>query len=140
MAQTYRLALVNASTVIGAGLTLRRYLETTRARLSRMSTEAQQQLMDAGIRFLQFREAAKLRYTPKLHLMTHLLVDVVRFGNSLDTACWSDESMNQQFAAVSCAANTAVWTRRVLSTFSHEGGAWCCCCKVCSPQRPFSRS
>ena len=98
------------------------YLLVTRSAGPRLVPSERQQFLDAALRFLSVREAAGLPWTPKMHLMLHLVHQSNIFGNPLHMATWVDEGLNRQLAEVCHTAHASIWEKRVLATFNHELG------------------
>ena len=105
------------------GKCLAAYLDITRAHGATLPTKALQDMMSNVVRFLAVREMAAIPWLPKMHGMIYLCFQSERFGNPrLLAATWIDESLNMQLAAVCRTANTAVWSRRVVSVMMHPTG------------------
>lgn len=120
LADRFRLALPRGEALVIAGKALVSYLETTRKHDSLLPPIAVQALIDSAINFLRVREAAGIKYLPKMHLMVHLADQSRTYGNPRCLgATWIDESDNMALAAVCRTSHSAVWSRRVLATFAH---------------------
>eukprot|EP00974_Lingulodinium_polyedra_P024454 2366746-Lingulodinium_polyedra.AAC.2 len=114
--------LPNGPALLACGEALVAYLDITRTAGPRLNPPQLQALVTAVLRFLGLRAAAGLPYTPKMHLMLHLVHQSKRFGNPLHVATWADESLNCDFAKVCAAANSSVWDKRVMATMNSSTG------------------
>jgi hypothetical protein len=108
--------------LLDAGEALVTYMTITRSAGWKLSTSEQQGLTNAMLQFLTNRQPAGIPYKPKMHLFVHLVLSVEKHGNPRLVGTWKDESLNMQLANVCRSANTAVWHKRVLATFSHVRG------------------
>lgn len=119
LCREHQTAVANGAALTRAGDALLDYMEITRRGGPRLSPAERQQLMNACLRFLTLRVDADLPWTPKMHLMLHLVHQCREFGNPRAVATWLDEGLNRQLAAVCKTSHALVWHRRVLATMSH---------------------
>ena len=82
-----------------------------------------QAMMRESIAFASHCVAAGVKMTPKIHLMLHLGPKAFEDGSPSQHACWQDETLNKEVAAVAQKAHRSVWMFRVLTTFSFLTGA-----------------
>jgi hypothetical protein len=108
--------------LLDAGVGLVSYMTITRSAGWKLSASEQQSLVDAMLQFLNNRRQAGISFKPKMHLFVHLVKSASRYGNPRLMGTWKDEGLNMQLADVCRSANTSVWHKRVLATFSHACG------------------
>ena len=122
-AERHRRRIPHGNALAACGQCLVGYVDVTRGiKGLRVSPASHQNMVDYYIRFLHLREAAGLPYKPKKHLGVHLVLEAKHFGNPLRTGTWVDEGLNMLLRDVGSCSHPLVWTRRVLSTFSHQDG------------------
>ena len=115
-------ALQKGPALLACSEALVQYLDITRSAGPRLKPAQLQALVTATLRFLSLRNDAGLPFTPKMHLMLHLVHQSSRLGNPLYVATWADEGLNRDFAKVCASAHSFVWSKRVLATMNHDAG------------------
>ena len=104
-------------------LEVRRILSAKRHRLDVATAQA---LVDAAKGAAAAREDAGIPFTPKWHLMMHLVCDVAWRGGPQVYATWFDENLNGFLGSLAKRCHRLTWHRSVLAYFKKgvtEGGA-----------------
>ena len=79
--------------MLASGQLLLQFLDAMKAMPTVLSRDDQQQFLDIWIRWLTVSEPLDL-FTPKAHLMVHLILRAGFHGNPLSYQCFLDESLN----------------------------------------------
>jgi hypothetical protein len=99
------------------GEALLRLQTTMRENDRAMSPRAVQILVDAAKRAFLLREQAGITWTPKWHMMIHLVCRAGISGNPTYHATFVDEGWNGRLAACAGKCHRMTWHRRVMASF-----------------------
>jgi hypothetical protein len=83
----------------------------------RVSVAQAQLMVDSAKRAMAHREAANIDFSPKWHLMLHVVSRAFSLGNPAHYATFLDESLNGFLAKMAASSHRATWHKSVLSAF-----------------------